>query len=326
MSSKIPMSLIELLSDGEFHSGEAIGQKFSISRTAVWKQLKKLEDLGLSVESVKGKGYRLEGPLELLSESKIQAELNAQGLVLAVEVIPSVDSTNTELSRRLAGLDPENKGLLLISEQQTAGKGRRGRQWESPFAKNIYLSFAWQFDRGLHQLDGLSLVVGLMVAETFRDMEFNDVAVKWPNDVYICNKKVAGILLEISGDPTDSGQVIIGVGVNVNAQIHDMQGIDQAWTSLRGEAGHLISRTNWVINFMPKMFEAIQCFERQGFGVFVERWDAYDWLKNRSVVVALGQEQVFGSAKGVTEGGALKVDDNGISKVFTGGEVSIRRS
>jgi BirA family biotin operon repressor/biotin-[acetyl-CoA-carboxylase] ligase len=132
--------------------------------------------------------------------------------------------------------------------------------------------------------------------------------------------------LEISGDPTDSGQVIIGVGVNVNAQIDDMQGIDQAWTSLRSEAGHIISRTSWVVSFMPKMFEAIQCFERDGFGVFVERWDKFDWLKNRSVVIALGQEQVFGRAKGVTETGALKVDDSGVAKVFTGGEVSIRRS
>ncbi|MCY4045902.1 MAG: bifunctional biotin--[acetyl-CoA-carboxylase] ligase/biotin operon repressor BirA [Cellvibrionales bacterium] len=322
MSLKIPMPLIELLSDGEFHSGEAIGQEFSISRTAVWKQLKKLEELGLGVASVKGKGYQLEKPIELLNASVIQNEIDAKRLDIEVEVIPSVDSTNTELSRR----PHKNKGLLLLAEQQTAGKGRRGRQWQSPFAKNIYLSFAWRFDKGLHQLDGLSLVVGLMVAETVSNMGFDDVSVKWPNDVYISNKKIAGILLEISGDPTDSGQVIIGVGVNVNADMADMSGIDQAWTSLKQESGDMVSRTRWVTTFMPKMVAAIQQFEKMGFAAFAERWEKLDWLSGQQVVLTLGQEQIFGEAKGVTETGALKVEDGGVVKVFTGGEVSIRRS
>ena len=154
--------LLPLLADGEYRSGQELADALGVSRTAVWKQLKRLEELGIEVESVKGLGYRICGGLDLLDEALVREALapEAAALLGELRLFETVDSTNAEILRSLEGGEP-GLGLTCSAEQQTAGRGRRGREWISPFGRNIYLSFAWEFSQGAAVLEGLSLAVGV---------------------------------------------------------------------------------------------------------------------------------------------------------------------
>jgi len=220
------LTLLKLLKDGRFHSGQALGAALGVSRSAVWKQLQQLEvEFGLVIHKVRGRGYQLASPLVLLSELEIAAATPSTSW--PVHVYDSIDSTNAE-ALRLVG-----KGVVapfvVVAERQTAGRGRRGRQWVSPFAENIYYSLLLRIDGGMRQLEGLSLVVGLAVLQALRELGIAGAGLKWPNDVLVDNKKIAGILLELVGDPADVCHVVLGVGINVDMQGADL--VDQLWTS-----------------------------------------------------------------------------------------------
>lgn len=151
--------VLELLADGEVHSGEALGAALGVSRAAVWKQLQKLTQYGLVVESVKGHGYRLPGGLNLLSAAAIEGNLfpGARRLLRELILYDEVDSTNARLLARMeAGC---GHGVAMFAERQTAGRGRRGRHWVSPFSSGIILSIGWQFSGGIQLLEGLSLAI-----------------------------------------------------------------------------------------------------------------------------------------------------------------------
>ena len=158
-------SLLPLLADGEFHSGQDLAEAMGVSRTAVWKQVNRLvNDSVLAIESVKGKGYRIPGGIDLLDAAQVKAGLDARASALMgrLEILDTVDSTNAHLMR-LAEQDGLT-GLVCTAEQQSAGRGRRGRQWVSPYASNLYLSLLWEFTQGAAALEGLSLAVGVAVA------------------------------------------------------------------------------------------------------------------------------------------------------------------
>ena len=320
MAKKIPDALLELLSDGEFHSGEAIGRVLGISRAAVWKQLQKLDALSLQLESVKGKGYRLLDTVESLS-----AEVIAEGLTgISVDVIQELDSTNAELLRRAAS-GPVASGAVVVAEQQTAGRGRRGREWVSPFGKNLYFSLLWNFSAGAASLDGLSLVVGISVVEALESLGVDDAALKWPNDVLLGDKKLAGVLLEIAGDATGLCHVVIGVGLNVNMRGGESHGITQAWTSLADRLDEVQSRSRVLNALLQRLLVNVRRFEREGLTPFAAQWLRYDAFAEKDVVVSLGERQIFGVAKGITDAGLLQVDVDGQLQSFNGGEVSLRR-
>lgn len=320
MNKKIPDALLNLLRDGEFHSGESIGLVLGVSRAAVWKKLQKFDALGLRLESVKGKGYRL---LDVVDS--LDAEVIAAGLAsISVEVFQELDSTNAELLRRLASGDVAS-GAVVVAEQQTAGRGRRGREWVSPFAKNLYFSTVWNFSGGAQALDGLSLVVGLSVVEALEALGVQGAGLKWPNDVLLDNKKLAGVLLEIAGDATGFCQVVIGVGLNVNMAMGESHGITQAWTSLQQSMGEVLDRSQVLNALLQRLMKNIARFEAEGLAPFTAAWLRYDAFMEKEVAVALGERQILGVAKGITAAGLLKVDVAGELQTFNGGEVSLRR-
>ncbi|MQT71545.1 biotin--[acetyl-CoA-carboxylase] ligase, partial [Pseudomonas sp. FSL R10-0071] len=190
------LTLLKLLKDGRFHSGQALGAALGISRSAVWKQLQRLEaDLNLSIHKVRGRGYQLAAPLELLERDQLADS------PYPVFIHESLDSTNAEALREISG--GVQAPFVILAEQQSAGRGRRGRKWISPFAENIYYSLVLRIDGGMRQLEGLSLIVGLAVLSSLREFGSRDAGLKWPNDVLVGNKKIAGILLELVGDPAD---------------------------------------------------------------------------------------------------------------------------
>jgi len=192
------LALLRLLQDGRFHSGSALGEALGISRSAVWKQLQRAEaELGLVVHRVRGRGYRVAQPLSLLDGARLQSACVA--LDWDFRLLPETDSTNAQAMRHL---EVGNRApCLLLAERQLAGRGRRGRYWVSPFAENLYYSLALRLDGASQPIEALSLTAGLALLKTLQDAGLHQAGLKWPNDVLVGARKIAGILLELSGDP-----------------------------------------------------------------------------------------------------------------------------
>lgn len=310
------LTLLKLLKDGRFHSGQALGAALGISRSAVWKQLQRLEsDLKLSIYKVRGRGYQLASPLELLEQ-----ELLVDSPYPAF-IYESLDSTNAEALRVVAS-EEMLAPFLILAEQQSAGRGRRGRHWISPFAENIYYSLVLRVDGGMRQLEGLSLIVGLAVMSSLHEFGVNDAGLKWPNDVLVANSKVAGILLELVGDPADVCHVVIGIGINVN--MIAASNVDQAWTSVRLETGRTVSRNELIIELGRKLQGYLIRHEAEGFAAIQAEWESNHLWQGREVTLIAGTHTVDGIVIGVDRQGGLRLNVAGQEKIFNGGELSLR--
>jgi BirA family biotin operon repressor/biotin-[acetyl-CoA-carboxylase] ligase len=313
------LTLLELLKDGRFHSGQALGIALGISRSAVWKQLQHLEaELGLSIHKVRGRGYQLAAPLTLLDPLAIRAQ--APACDWPVLVFDSIDSTNAEALRAIER--GQAAPFLVLAERQTAGRGRRGRRWASPFAENIYYSLVLRIEGGMRQLEGLSLVVGLAVMQALRELGIPAAGLKWPNDVLVGQKKIAGILLELVGDPADVCHVVLGVGINVNMQMTDE--VDQQWTSMRLESGKAFDRNNLVAVLGEKLQAYLNRHQIGGFSAIQAEWEQNHLWQGRAVSLISGVNQIDGEVLGIDSQGALRLKVDGVEKVFSGGELSLR--
>lgn len=313
--------LITLLADGEFHSGKELGEQLGMTRAGVWKLVSQLQQFGLNPHSVRGVGYRLPEPLKLLSHTALPAMLSAQSLALLeqVQIVPSLTSTNDHIR---AGLPPGHGYTLCIAEHQLQGRGRRGRSWSSPYGTNLYLSLGLQFDAGFEALNGLSLMVGIAVAETFASMQISST-LKWPNDVLINHKKIAGILVEIDGEQGGPLMLVIGIGVNVNMQ-DDRGSVDQPWTSLALERSSLMDRNTVAASLVNNLLRRIEEFKLAGFSVFRELWNGYDAFAGKTVQLASHDSVNHGICRGVDERGYLVLDCGGEKRFFGGGELSLK--
>jgi BirA family biotin operon repressor/biotin-[acetyl-CoA-carboxylase] ligase len=312
-------SLLRLLQDGQFHSGEELGAAVGVSRAAIWKRLQALEaEFDLQIHKVRGRGYRLEAPLSLLDNDSLCASST-----YPITLLQQVDSTNAQAMRHLAsGAVPP---FLVIAEQQTAGRGRRGRSWASPFGENLYYSLVLRVSGGMRQLEGLSLVVGLALLQALRDAGAADAGLKWPNDLLVGGRKIAGILLELSGDPADVCHVVIGIGVNINMRVTPQgEVIDQPWTSLRQVLGEQVDRNVFVAGLNRQLERYLQLHQVQGFAALREQWEANHLWQGRVVVLAAGAQTIQGRVLGVDDTGALRLQIDGQEKVFSGGELSLR--
>ncbi|MDF0729240.1 bifunctional biotin--[acetyl-CoA-carboxylase] ligase/biotin operon repressor BirA [Pseudomonas entomophila] len=313
------LKLLNLLKDGRFHSGQALGEALGVSRSAVWKQLQHLEsDLNLVIHKVRGRGYQLSAPLTLLEPQSIAESSQAEQWPLFIH--ESIDSTNAEALRRIAeGLAAP---FLVLAERQSAGRGRRGRQWVSPFAENLYYSLVLRVEGGMRQLEGLSLVVGLAVMRALQAFGVSGVGLKWPNDVLVGERKIAGILLELVGDPADVCHVVLGIGINVNMQSNDQ--VDQHWTSMKLEAGVLIDRNRLVSLLNQQLQHELARHRRYGFAAFQEEWEQAHLWQARKVSLIAGNTRIDGAVLGVDGQGGLRLEVDGVEKSFSGGELSLR--
>jgi BirA family biotin operon repressor/biotin-[acetyl-CoA-carboxylase] ligase len=313
------LTLLKLLKDGRFHSGQALGAALGVSRSAVWKQLQHLEaELGLSIHKVRGRGYQLAAPLTLLDPEAIGRLMPSCGWPILV--FDSIDSTNAEALRAIDR--GQAAPFLVLAERQTAGRGRRGRKWASPFAENIYYSLVLRIDGGMRQLEGLSLVVGLAVMQALRELGISGVGLKWPNDVLVGQKKIAGILLELVGDPADVCHVVLGVGINVNMQVTDE--VDQQWTSMRLESGRAFDRNHLVGELGSMLQRYLARHQAGGFSAVQAEWEQNHLWQGRAVSLIAGVNQIDGVVLGIDAQGALRLRVAGVEKVFSGGELSLR--
>jgi len=320
--------LLPLLADGEFRSGQDLADALGVSRTAIWKQFNKLEALGLAVESVKGRGYRIPGGLELLDECRVRAGLNNRGAELLTELVIDevVGSTNAEAMRKIE--EGAGAGVVCTAEQQSAGRGRRGRSWVSPYARNLYLSMVGEFSQGAAALEGLSLAVGVAVARALESYGIPQVQLKWPNDVLHKGAKLGGILLEMVGDAAGACQVVVGVGLNVAMPVATAAPIDQQWTDvsrIASAAGVPCPGRNALLAaLLNELLPLINDFEAQGFAPWREPWQLLDAHAGKPVVLSSGSKQLAGIARGVDVRGALQLETTaGMQSIF-GGEISLR--
>jgi len=313
------LTLLKLLKDGRFHSGEALGAALGVSRSAVWKQLQHLEaELNLPIHKVRGRGYQLASPLVFLNAEDIA--LKAPSLAWPVHISDAIDSTNAEALRLVdAGCAAP---FLVLAEQQTAGRGRRGRKWVSPFAQNVYYSLVLRIEGGLRQLEGLSLVVGLAVMQALRESGVQGAALKWPNDVLVGQKKIAGILLELVGDPADICHVVLGIGINVNMQ--KAAAVDQQWTSVQLETGFPVDRNLLVAQLGLQLQNYLERHTASGFAALQEEWEQNHLWQGRAVSLIAGVNRIDGVVLGVDRQGALRLNVDGVEKIYSGGELSLR--
>ena len=312
----VPLKLVAILADGEFHSGEQLGERLGMSRAAINKHIQTLKEWGIDVFTVTGKGYSLSGPIQLLNEETILSQLDQGGLA----VIPVIDSTNQYLLDRMATLQ---SGDACVAEYQQAGRGRRGRQWFSPFGSNLYLSMYWRLEQGPLAAMGLSLVIGIVTAEVLQVLGASDVRVKWPNDLYLNDRKLAGILVELTGKAGDAANIVIGTGINLAMRSPDASVVNQAWINLE-EAGVTIDRNKLAASLVNNMRGSLQLFEREGLAPFIERWSKLDNFLNRPVKLLIGDREIPGIARGIDQQGGLILEQDGIRKSWVGGEISLR--
>ncbi|NWA64162.1 bifunctional biotin--[acetyl-CoA-carboxylase] ligase/biotin operon repressor BirA [Pantoea sp. B9002] len=314
--NSVPLKLVALVADGEFHSGEQLGEALGMSRAAINKHIQTLKSWGLDVYTVTGKGYSLPGPIQLLDEEVILSHLHQPNLA----VIPVIDSTNQYLLDRM---DQLPSGYACIAEYQQAGRGRRGRKWFSPFGTNLYMSMYWRLEQGPAAAMGLSLVIGIIMAEVIQSLGAPDVRVKWPNDLYLNDRKLAGILVELTGKTGDAAQIVIGAGVNLLMRSEGTAEINQGWINLQ-EAGVDIDRNELAAKLINSLREALPIFERDGLAPFVSRWEALDNFINRPVKLLIGDREVYGIARGIDKQGGLLLEQDGVIKSWVGGEISLR--
>lgn len=312
----VPLKLIAMLADGDFHSGEQLGEYLGMSRAAVNKHIQTVREWGVDVFTVPGKGYSLPAPIQLLEAQRITALLDEK----QVTVLPVVDSTNQYLLDRIASLQ---SGDACVAEYQQAGRGRRGRQWVSPFGANLYLSMFWRLEQGPAAAIGLSLVIGIVMTEVLQRLGAEKVRVKWPNDLYLNDRKLAGILVELTGKTGDAAQIVIGAGINLAMRDTQSDSINQGWINLQ-EAGIAINRNELAATLLNEMRQSLRQFESEGLSPFIARWRELDNFIDRPVKLLIGEQQILGIARGIDQQGALLLEQDGVIKPFIGGEISLR--
>jgi BirA family transcriptional regulator, biotin operon repressor / biotin---[acetyl-CoA-carboxylase] ligase len=317
----VAYQLVEWLADGRFQSGEVLGQRLGVTRAAVWKQLRDLERLGLSVQAVRGKGYRLAHPVELLEPEAIRAALSpaVRQSLANIEYFHELDSTNDHLRAR--GEPPS--GTVCLAERQTRGRGRRGRNWVSPYGANLYLSLAWRFEPGLAALGGLSLVVGIALLRALHGLGVEGAGLKWPNDVYLQGRKLAGILVEVSGESAGPCSTVIGIGINVAMPEHQGRQIDQQWTDLRA-GGIPVSRNQLATAVLEQLFPVLEEFIQHGLQPFRAEWQRHDLSYGEPVRIHLAESTLAGRGQGIDQDGAFLLETPDGIRRFTSGEVSLR--
>lgn len=313
------------LADGRFHSGSELAATLGFSRTAVWKHIQRLtQQYNIPVQAVQGRGYRLEEPLELLDADKILVGLSpeAAGLLPQLLVKWSIDSTNRFLME--SARDKPESGTVVVAEHQQSGRGRRGREWVSPFGKNLYFSMLWRFNTVPAALSGLSLAMAVAVMRALSGLGINGLGLKWPNDILWQRQKLCGVLLEMRGEAAGPCTVVSGIGLNVNMPAAAGDAITQPWIDLRRISPQQVSRNQLLVMLLNQILPAMQQYGRSGLQSFLSDWRRWDALAGHEVRLLLPQRTIRGRVEGIDEQGNLLLRKEGAIEAFAAGEISLR--
>jgi len=319
--------LVRRLSDGKLHSGSDLGRALRVSRAAVFKAVKALGELGVDVEAVAGRGYRLREPLVTLERKRILAFLGGRGpSARQIEILEQVDSTNRHLQEQaLAKADPSGK--VCLAEAQTQGRGRRGRTWITTPYRNLMLSMAWRFTGGPAMVSGLSLAAGVAIVRALERYGAPNVGLKWPNDVLCGERKLAGLLVDVQGEATGPCTVVLGVGINCHIATVEAKQIDQPWTDLLTEVGATVDRNRLAAFVIDELHRMFTTFAERGLAAFRAEWERRHLYTGQRVSLCQGDVRIDGVVEGVDDSGALRLrDTQGDARTFVSGEVSLRTS
>jgi BirA family biotin operon repressor/biotin-[acetyl-CoA-carboxylase] ligase len=322
-----PPPLLKLLADGELRSGEWLAEAMGHTRAAVWKAVERLRGLGIDVQALPRRGYRLASPIELLDAERIAKQIDTarKSHLRNLELLFEVDSTNTRLLS--AAAPPLGSADVCISELQHAGRGRLGRRWIAPCGGGIALSVGWSFSDMARTLPALSLGVGVAVARALARAGAVGTALKWPNDIWFQDRKMGGVLIELRAEAQGPAHVVIGIGVNVVLSPGARQKIEASGAAVAAveDACEVAPSRNLVAGaILDELLSMLLQYERQGFGAFRDAWVALDALNGRPAQIIVGDSVVAGVARGVDADGALLLDSGARVQRFVSGEASLR--
>jgi BirA family transcriptional regulator, biotin operon repressor / biotin---[acetyl-CoA-carboxylase] ligase len=327
--NKMQLELLQQLADGNCHSGNALGKQLGISRTAVWKYISQLAELGLAIKRIPQQGYQLAQPMKPLDEQAIRWHLHKKlfNKPINFHLYATIDSTNQFLKE----FPRSSLVEICCAEKQTEGRGRFGRHWVSPFGENIYCSSRWELNCCLSHLSGLSLVVGLAILASLQDSNIHqDIRIKWPNDILWGNKKLSGILIEVIAETNGYAQVIIGIGLNVNTATHTFRAIQaeaSSWCSLYEITNTHFDRNILLANLIYHLDQYLEKFLNLGFTAFHQDWQKVDYLKGEFIKVTQPASTISGHADGVNELGQLCLRDAlGAMHYLSSGDTSLSSS
>lgn len=319
------LTILNALNQGVFVSGQKLAEQLEISRTAVAKHIQSLQQMGLDIYRVNGKGYRLAAPLSLLDQEKItQHYLNYSHTPPQFITHSVIDSTNAHLLRQLQQGTLE-LGTTLVAEMQEQGRGRRGRQWQSPFGANLYYSHYWRLDDGLHGAMGVSIAVGLAVHDCLSHLYQLNATLKWPNDVLIEGKKLAGILVELDGQTQGPCHLVIGIGINLAMPKSSAEQIDQPWCDLSHHVEKLDkNQLTAALTFFLQ--QRLVQYQQTGLSQMYQHWNRQHAFQGKKVTLSTGSNSWSGICEGIDEQGAIILRSDGQNKRYFGGEISLRAS
>lgn len=315
--------ILDLLADAEFHSGTALGESLGMSRAAVNKAVQQLIADGLAIHCVTGRGYRLAEPLELLDSCKIAQQLANLGHEnIAIHVHEQLHSTSQFLIEQEPVPDAP---AVCLAEHQTAGRGRRGRQWLNTPYRNLMLSVSQHLSLRPAELSGLSLAMGVAAAEALLAVGYKDFGLKWPNDLLYQGRKLGGILLDLQGESEGPTRVIAGLGINMHMDEDDAGDIEQAWTDLRQLPGpDTLQRNRLAAEVVSHMLRVFSGFQSGGFAEYRERWQQLNAHAGQPVALIMGDDRIEGIVEGVNESGALLLRNESGLASYHAGEISLR--
>ena len=322
-SDGVRQRLLVRLCDGGFCSGQALATEFGLSRAAIGKHIHALKGMGVNIDAVTGKGYRLRDRLELLDAAAITAGLTgaAAGLIRRLEILPVIGSTSDYLAAQRERIH----GHAVLAEHQSAGRGRHGRSWLSPYGGSLALSLRWRFEGPPATLSGISLALAVAVIDALEDGHACGIGVKWPNDIIFQQQKLAGILVEMTGESLGPVDTVIGVGVNLAIPRQWVAAIDQPVIDLKSIRGTDIARNRLAAALLSNLVNCCQRFAEQGFAAFRQAWMRRDVYRDRPVSLRVGDKRWTGINCGVDDNGALLLRHGESLRAYHAGEIEQTR-
>lgn len=318
--------ILTVLTDGESHTSAEVASALGLNPATVRRHMRALVRLGLDIQRVSARGYRLCTVFRPLSRGRILDYLGAQAPTIAglLCMCEELDSTNLYLVRK-AKRGQCLSGATCIAEVQRAGRGRHGRSWMATPYSNVMLSMAWWLSDKPSALAGLSLAAGVAVAQALADYGIADVGLKWPNDILWQQHKLGGVLVEVHRHTGTEALAIVGVGLNGFLAERDVALIGQDWTDLRRIAGEAVDRDRLVAFLIKQLYDMLGTFQQTGFCHFRADWEQLHVYQGRRVRVLGKEPAIAGRVLGVDDDGALRImNDDYRTEVFHSGEISVR--
>ena len=349
--------LLELLADGEFHSGEALAARLGVSRASVFNALADVAGFGVMLQRIRGRGYRLARPWQRLDKDEISRWLGYENLLMEplanrlgeqttpakslvmsghpkdagrfdIEILPQATSSNTLLLQRAAlavANGGASSGSVLAVELQTAGRGRMGRTWRSGLGSSLTFSLLWRFDCGLNALSGLSLAAGVAQMRALKRLGAQGVQLKWPNDILTPQGKLGGVLIEAQGDMLGPSAVVIGIGLNCTLPDGLSRQIDQPASALDEVCATMPTRSQLLAILLQELASVLQQFGQRGFSTLRNEWQQDHIHQDRPVQLHMPDGSVVsGVARGVNDNGELCLETAQGMRHFNSGEVGVR--